>query len=278
MIRPECPEPERPAADRNNKAKSVSGSIRLILTLAIALLVIPTANSGPDWRLDKQEHGVSFFLRDHPDSSIPEFRAVTLIPASMARVLAVLLDVENYSRWIHRCEQSFTVAISGEREQYIYQRNDLPWVRDRDIILKARLSHRDSAKQVDINLEAAPAYCQKHASANCSRIDADRYVRITDAVGSYRLNQLSDGTVELIWQQHLDPGGKLPRWLVTAMLADIPIKSLARLREVVQDAKYSESRIIVEGDSLRVETHRQAQPTNDLEKTNHAAGQDRNTG
>lgn len=246
--------PERPQAEPDRKAESVRTPLRRVLALSILLFVILPVSGEADWRLDKQEKGVSFYLREYPGSPIPEFRAVTVIPASMARVLAVLLDVENYHRWIHRCEQSFTVATSGGREQYIYQQNKLPWVRDRDIILRARLSHQNDARQVDIALKAVPEYCHKHPSPSCDRIDADPYVRITKATGSYRLIALNDETVEVIWQQHLDPGGKLPRWLVKGLLSEIPMESLASLREVVGDAKYRHSRIVFEGDSLRIET------------------------
>jgi hypothetical protein len=245
---------QRPHTEPDHSAGSVQKHLRRGLVLSILLLVILPVSSEADWRLDKQENGIRFYLREHPSSAIPEFRAVTVIPASMAQVLAVLLDVNNYKRWIHRCEQSFTVASSSGSERYIYQRNDLPWVRDRDIILRARLSHQDDGRQVDIALNATPDYCHNHPNPSCKRIEAGRSVRITEAVGNYQLNRLDDETVEVIWQQHLNPGGKLPPWIVKGLLSDIPMKSLASLREVVKDAKYRHSRIVFDGDSLRIET------------------------
>jgi hypothetical protein len=231
------------------------GWAMVLMGLLLATSLCPlAAQSGSNWRLEKKQDDVSFYLRDHPHSIIPEFKAVTRIPASMAQVLAVLLDVDNYQRWIHRCTASFPLSEIDKHEQYIYQQNSVPWARDRDIILRARLSHRDHGQQVHIRLQAAPDYCRHHDSPACDRIDHDRHVRIDQAVGSYRLLQVDDQTVELTWQQHLDPGGKLPKWLVKAMLSDIPLKTLAGLREAVQDAKYRNSRLVVNGDSLRVET------------------------
>lgn len=245
-----------------NRSRSVTsprltaaGWFVVVLGMFLLFRLGPTAAaSTTDWRLEKEQDGISFYLRDFPQSTIPEFKAVTQIPATMARVLAVLLDVDNYQHWIHRCAQSFPLTEIRERQQYIYQQNSVPWARDRDVILRASLSHRNSGQEVKIQLQSVPDFCHHHDSPGCDRIDHGRHVRIDQAVGSYELRQVDNHMVELTWEQHLDPGGRLPSWLVKAMLSDIPLKTLSGLREAVQDAKYRNSRLVVEGDTLRVET------------------------
>lgn len=203
------------------------------------LLVLPLATfASSDWRLEKTQEKVEFFLRDYPGSSIPEFKAVTQIPTSMTAIVAVLLDVESYPKWVHRCRESFTLETVDTHEKYVYQVNRLPFARDRDLILHAELSRQSHEGEIVIHLEAAPDYCERNSVAACDRIEPDRYLRIEESEGSYRLAQLDENTVEVTWQQYLDPGGRLPGWLVRRSISTIPINTLNALHEMVKRPEY----------------------------------------
>lgn len=211
-----------------------------------------TAAAAEAWHLEKADQGVKVYLRDYPDSSIPEFKAVTRISASMGSILAVLLDVSAYPEWVHRCREAVSLEVVSNREQYIYQVNTLPFARDRDIILHAELVHRNHGREIIIELEAAPRYCQDNAAAICDSIEAQPYIRIPEMVGSYRMEQLAGGTVEVTWQQFIDPGGKLPAWLIKAMISSVPLKTLSELHEMVERPPYRDSELVLQDGSLRV--------------------------
>lgn len=225
----------------------------VFLPLMLGLSLYPILSfASEDWRLDKANDQVEVYLRDYPGSNIPEFKAITQIPASMASILAVLLDVAAYPEWVHQCRKAETLAIVSDREQYIYQVNDLPFARDRDIILQAKLEHRNQGRDITIELEASPNYCEHNAAATCSDIEENAYVPIVESTGSYRMKQLDANTVEVTWRQYLDPGGKLPVWLIRALMADIPLKTLDALHDMVEQPEYRNSKLLIRDGSLHL--------------------------
>lgn len=225
----------------------------IVHSLFLFCLAYPVAASASyQWELKEERDGVRFYLRDYPGSAIPEFRAVTRIETSMGSLLAVLLDVDDYTEWIYQCRESFSLDVVSHSEQYVYQVNHLPLARDRDLIMRAQLSYRDGGREVSIGLRAAPDFCRDHDTPGCQRVNTGRYLRIRDSVGSYRMKELDDGTVEVTWQQHLDPGGRLPGWLIRALMSEIPVKTLRALRERVKMPRYSDSEIVIRDGVLRV--------------------------
>lgn len=202
-----------------------------------------TASANRDWEASTSTNGVQLYLRDYPDSGLPEFKGVTVLDASMASVIAVLLDVQAYDEWVHQCERAFVLASINPREQYIYQVNKIPWARDRDIILRAELSYRDNGRNIRIAVSATPDFCQTHDIANCERIDTGRFVRVEQSKGSYYLEQLAANRVRVTWQQHIDPGGRIPAWLARPQIKELPLKTLANLAKQVQKPRYQNKEI-----------------------------------
>jgi len=184
-----------------------------------------TASANRDWEASTSTNGVQLYLRDYPDSGLPEFKGVTVLEASMASVIA------------------FVLASINPREQYIYQVNKIPWARDRDIILRAELSYRDNGRNIRIAVSATPDFCQTHDIANCERIDTGRFVRVEQSKGSYYLEQLAANRVRVTWQQHIDPGGRIPAWLARPQIKELPLKTLANLAKQVQKPRYQNKEI-----------------------------------
>ncbi|MBI1978137.1 MAG: hypothetical protein HYS55_05240, partial [Candidatus Omnitrophica bacterium] len=44
-----------------------------------------------------------------------------------------------------------------------------------------------------------------------------------------------DGLVEIDYQIHADPGGRIPKWLVNRLSLDIPVHTLNRFEKMLQD-------------------------------------------
>ena len=70
--------------------------------------------------------------------------------------------------------------------------------------------------------------------------------------GAYQLDQLDDDRVQVIWQQHLDPGGKIPAWIIKGKLQELPLRTLSNFREQVEKDYYQSARINMEGDIIRI--------------------------
>jgi ribosome-associated toxin RatA of RatAB toxin-antitoxin module len=63
-------------------------------------------------------------------------------------------------------------------------------------------------------------------------------VRIKNMTGKWQLTPVENNKVKVVYEMNIDPGGKIPKWLVNAMLVDIPFNTLQKLRSIVKEAKY----------------------------------------
>lgn len=206
----------------------------LILFLPILLSSsISTRSASAQWELAKVKDGIRVFLKTVPGSKIKEFKGVTKINSSLDSILAVLADTEACPKWIHNCRDPLKLSDISFNEGYIYQVVNFPFpVRDRDIVLHSVMAQDANTKRVTIKLTAVPDY-----------ISQTRNVRIKKSEGYYLLKPLPDGSIEVTWRQHTEPGGGIPRWLVNSMLVDMPFKTLKNLRVIVKEEKYQSARL-----------------------------------
>lgn len=201
---------------------------------------------------------VTLFFKSLPHSKTPEFKATTTVNASIDSVLAVLLDKTVCHQWVHQCEEALTVYTINDREQIIYQVNDLPFMKNRDVLLHARLDVMNNGKTITITLKSSPDFCTKEnidalqkqnpnqsktflsLKENCKKIKDGKHVRVQEAQGFYELETVAAG-IEVTWQQHLELGGLFPTWLIKSKLADLPTNTLMALHEMVQKDPYREA-------------------------------------
>ena len=206
--------------------------ILLIAFVGVALSSV-SATAG-EWQLIEEKHHIKLYLRNYPDSDIPEFKAVTTFNTDMNAIMAVLVDVPGFTRWIYHCSKASLLQTLSDNDYVIYQVNALPFVNDRDVIMRVHIERSSKGNEITIDLQADADFCNGRTDPQCQTTRNKKYVRIVDSVGQYQLRAIDDNHVELTWQQHIDPAGKLPVWLIKRTLSNLPIESLTALRQLVE--------------------------------------------
>lgn len=190
--------------------------------------MLSVSSASADWELKKDKDGIQVFTREVADSRYREFKGTIVINSTLASVLGVLDHTESCPNWLHRCIEGKLIEQTSFNQRIIYQATDLPFpAASRDSVFVARTTYDAKSNQVQIHLQSAPG---KHPLTN--------HVRIIKSSGSYTLEQLADDRVRVIWRQHIDPAGRLPSFVVNALVTDIPFESLANLRELVKKPIY----------------------------------------
>lgn len=157
--------------------------------------------------------------------SLPVVRGVTTIDATPYEIMAVIRDVEGHTEWMHDCLEARLLRSEGERVAFVYNRTDAPWpVADRDSVLRTEFQVlepgvllRMRSASIDAPAEPPPA-------------DVVRMKRL-DVV--YTLRAVEPGKTEVEYQIDADPAGNLPPFLVRRTTREIPLHTLANLRERV---------------------------------------------
>ena len=193
-------------------------------------------------KLDKD--GIQVYVFKHKQSDFATFKAITVIPASLDSVLAVMLDNTAHTQWIHNCKQSMVIEQVDFFERYHYQVINIPFpFVDRDIMMHSTLTQDSSDQSITITTSAVSDYCHEQASARCEQVKQSPLVRIHQSTGTHKLESV-EGGVKLTWVQHTDPAGGLPAWLVNQLVVDIPYKTLKNLTQKVKEEKYHYAKIL----------------------------------
>jgi len=189
--------------------------------------------AGTDWQLAKEEDGIKVYTRAVDGSPVKQFRASTKISASLASVLAVMLDSDACPEWIYRCAEAKVLKRNNFGDSYVYRTINLPWpVTDRDIVMHKLVTQDPDSKTVTIKNTSVPDFFPR-----------TKHVRIEVSESLYLLEPGKDGTVELTWTQLSDPAGALPKALVNSMIVTSPLSTLKSLREMVKKDGYRNAKL-----------------------------------
>jgi len=207
--------------------------MRIFLGCLCGVMGVVPALANTDWQLAKEEDGIIVHTRVVDYSPVKQFRAVTKISASLASVLAVMLDSEACPEWMYRCQEAKVVKRNRFGDSYVYRKINLPWpVADRDIVMHKAMTQDPETKAVTIKNVSAPDF-----------VPRTKHVRIEVSESLYLLEPKQDGTVKLTWTQISDPAGALPKTLVNTMIVTSPLTTLKNLRAMVKKNKYKNAKL-----------------------------------
>jgi hypothetical protein len=165
-----------------------------------------------------------------------------LIDATLDNVVAVFDDISSYPHWHHKNTKANLLVKRNVAERYHYQNFTMPFpVSDRDMIIRSQIIR--VGEGVKITSNAASTFCDNASIEACTAIKKSKNIMITHLKGTHLLTPQKDGGVKLIWQQHAEPAGKIPKWLVNQLLLDVPYATLENLRKRVKLRQYKSAKI-----------------------------------
>lgn len=178
------------------------------------------------WQFETLDQGIRVETRKETGSDIRAFRVQLSVEAPVTAVLAMLDDPSRYPEWIQGCTESRLIEQKNFRQRLIYQVNDMPWpVTDRDLVLDVRVE------------EKIHGHFMLHLTNQPDAYPVRDKIRVNRASGYYLVRPNHQGGTHITWEQHTEPGGELPGWLVNQLLVDIPLQSMKNLREQLTRSK-----------------------------------------
>ena len=173
-----------------------------------------------DWQLKKEADGITVYTRSVKDTDINEFKASTQLDSSQETIFKIILDVENYPKWIE--DISYAEKIYHRYSQIgMYYQLGMPWpIKDRDITLVSKykkLADNSTLFELSYNSEL-------------KAVDDD-FIRIKEISGEWHIKPLSKNSCEVTYRFLADPEGALPAWVVNIFIVDGPFKTMQNLEQ-----------------------------------------------
>ena len=204
----------------------------IIAFLAGSALLIFAAEPGQneDWKLVKQNSGVSIYSRLHPGSRLKEFKAVGEVDATTETVHKVIDDVEAYTSFMPYTSECRVIERKHD-SILTYQRVSPKIVSDRDYTL--------CIQKKSWPVENGLAYLNRWEPANEYGPAAKPGVfRVTVCEGSWLLEPTGDGKTRATYSVFTDSGIVGPAFIANTISTTGISKLFAAVRKQAKDPKY----------------------------------------
>jgi hypothetical protein len=191
------------------------------------------------WESLVDEDGIRVWQRPVPGSSLVAFRAIGDVDAPITRVAAVIRNDARKIEWIENCIESSGKKYFSVIHVIAYARIASPvfFVNDRDSVVevKAKLIPEDRSVRIDF-----------HDTVDKVIPEREGIVRVPKLRGHWLLTRLSDERTRVSYEVEADPGGSLPAWIVNWASKQMPYKTIANLRTMVNKPGFEKDQALVE--------------------------------
>ena len=176
------------------------------------------------WQLRENHEGIPVYTRKVAGSPILEYKANVIVNAPMPKVIALFEDAKQIPRWYFQCVHSELVENDGPKQEVIYLILHLPWpVAARDFVFRRTRSEDLSLGEISYSLTALPDRLPK----------VKGMIRVQSIKSIWTFKSLAQGSTEIFFQQHTDPGGSIPASLINKISVDTPYYSLKNFRKLI---------------------------------------------
>jgi hypothetical protein len=190
-------------------------------------------SNGDGWQLEKDKDGIQVFTRAVEGWSVREFRGVTRIAARLSSLVAVIHDIPASRELTDVVSEAEIQHRESDTRYQVYSAMKMPWpIADRDILNQREITQDKNSLAVTITDVAIQDAAPRKG-----------LIRIVNSRTQWTLAPTPEGSVLVEMRTLSDPGGPIPAPVINAMSVSTPLKTLSKLKEMVQRAEYAHAKL-----------------------------------
>lgn len=205
-----------------------------IISGVVIIFSVVNADCQEAWVLKLDKEGIKVYTKNLDNSPYKAVKTVCTIDASLSKITAVLLDIDNCKDWVYATKKCVTLKKLSQSELIYYSEIEIPWpVSNRDFIVLLKVSQDEKTKAVIVEGENRPAYIPENKNV----------VRIMRSYSKWIIEPMTNGQVRVEYILQVDPGGIVPSWLINMFATKGPFESFKNLRTQVKKTLYSQAMV-----------------------------------
>ena len=206
----------------------------LLFLLSIFVLTsFLTAQEEDGWKLVRQQKGIDVYVKTVKESPIKAVKATKLIDCPIATAVAVILDVDNHTKWMYQSKQAQIIKIINDTSWYYYAQSDTPWpVYDRDYVSKIYIA-RNPDNSISVKGKGIPDYLP----------EKENIVRLPLSESEWRFTPIEGDKTFVELYLTVDAGGSIPPWIINLFVSRGPYQTLLNFSIMVHKKKYQDATI-----------------------------------
>lgn len=208
--------------------KTLSKILSIIGFLIPLLAIQELASAQNKCELKKDKDNIKVYSCKTKDSKYKTVRAEFELNASIEEYVAVVTDVGNYKDWHYRTVNPRLLDKISDKELIYYTQVGAPWpVSNRDLILRLKLDQNMTTKALTVTLESIADYLPAVKDV----------VRVAASYSKMTLTPIENSKLKVEYFIKVDPGGKIPAWVVNLVSTQAPYETFKNLMDRLESLK-----------------------------------------
>lgn len=208
--------------------------IKTIASVLVLMTCMAFAPGGNTWELQSNKNRIAVYTKSVDGYSVSAVKSVCTMNSSLSGMVALVLDVGSYKKWIYHCANARILKWISPTELIYYQETSVPWPADnRDFIGRLKLSQDNKTGIVTVTVENAPDYLPEKSGKVRLKKFTERIVIVPKGKNKS----------ELSYEMMMDVGGNIPGWMVNLAITSGPYESLLEMKDLVNTGAYRNTRL-----------------------------------
>lgn len=202
--------------------KTIAAPLKRIGLAALSLLASHMVFSQQNWKLEKSKEGINVYTAEQKNSSFKAIKVECTLKGTYAKLISILTNVAGFHKWIYNNKQSKLLKKNSTYDFVYYSETSMPFpVANRDVIIR-----------MQIKTDSLPKFMTVAGS------NQDEYIppipglqRIEHYRASWKITMPTAGTLHIVYNLEVDPGGSLPAWLANSFADKGPFNTFSNLAD-----------------------------------------------
>ena len=200
------------------------------LALTILFLVLSTSVSLSsdidDWKLGADKEGIKIYTKKSEQGKIRTSRAEMYLNVPVSKIVEVLSDYDNFSKWFPNCLEAKILKNTSTNESISHVVYKTPWPLPNVDCIQKMIVDKAIADTLYIRVSALPDYIPSCKGS----------ARVKEMQGSWKIVTVKGG-VMVTNIYYSDMANLLPYWLANTQSVEIPYSIFHNMREFITTGK-----------------------------------------
>ena len=202
--------------------------MRIILLIVFATIASFGIQAQDQWKLRKETDGIKAYTQKHDWSKFDEYRIETSMEGSLTSVLAVFRDYSIYPELFSGFDQIVNhIDEADHYVNYITVKTPFP-AKNRDGVYSNKIEYDAQKQNLHIDVSCTDQFYEA----------SNRFIQIKNCHGFWDISDNGDGTLDIVHQFVMDPGGNVPAFIINMQTVKNPIKTIKTLKRLVLLPEY----------------------------------------
>lgn len=207
------------------------------LSAVIMLAITPLKAGEEEWHFVYEADDITVHKRIKKDTIFLEFKSTGILRGEISNYLSVILDTENMPDWAPQCIEAQNIESINDRETIIYVACNGVWpVADRDYIAKRTITSDLEESTVRVNIVLIE---------NPNAPDIESRVHIPYLQCCWILKRIDPSHTHVELHACVDPGGRLPAWLVNWGYRWVAYRYLKDLESKIVERSHTATELVL---------------------------------